>query len=534
MIPKKYIKLFMDRKRKDFRSYKQLRGESLKRAMQRLPVRPPIWNKLSREQKICLVIGAQERRFGFYLDTGMGKTLLSIALALYFRKLEQRPLRFLVLVPNRSNKAEWAREVRKHCKSMTTLVLSGSTEQKLKALDDPANADKAIVVETYAGWMRMCSILKEVMVCKRKKNKLILNASRIRKFVKLFDGVILDESIKAQNKKSLAFRAARQMAKKLDLILFELNGTPFGRDPEPVWGQMFLLDGGHSLGQTLGLYRAAFYNEKINYFGGHEYKFRDAMKSRLHDFLAHKTIEFEMDESDRPRTIPIERIIRLPTDAESYAAAAEKELIANQGNYIASKNAFMRMRQISSGWIGYKDDETGEKAAFEFSRNPKLDDLMSVIETIDQKHKAIIFHDFIFSGHMIAKRLKAAKIKFARIYGGTKDSELAKALHDFDHDPECRIMLLNNQAGGYGLNLQVARYGLHYESPPSPIIRLQTERRYQRQHSKHKMVMQYDFLVAGTYDRTIREWHREGAEMLEAVLRGRGAKRPGKGGIRRR
>lgn len=524
MIPKKAIRNFLERKRGDFRPYKQLRGKALLRAMQKLPVRPPIWNKLNREQKIGLIIGAQERTFGFFLDTGMGKTLLSLALALYFRKLEGKPLKFLALVPNKSNKAEWAREVRKHTKSLKPLVLTGSTDEKWEAL---LKTDADIIVETYAGWMHMCSVKKEVIVRRKKQNKMVLNAARVRRFVKLFDGLFMDESIKVQNKKSLPFRAARQMAKKVGMILFELNGTPFGRDPEAIWAQMFLLDRGHSLGQTLGLYRAAFYNETQNYFGHYERTFKKKMQRTLHDFLAHKTIEFEIKDGDRPPVTPIVRRIRLPTDAESYAQAAEKELVANHGNYVASKNAFIRMRQISSGWIGYHDDELGKKAAFQFSRNPKLDDLMEVLDLIQEKYKSIIFHEFIFTGDMIAKRLKDAGIGFGRIYGKTKDKELAKILHDFDHDDNMRTLLLNNQAGGYGLNLQTARYGLHFESPVSPIVRRQTERRYQRQHSKHGSVMQYDFLVAGTYDDTIRRWHKEGEDLLDAVLRGK-AKSDGK------
>lgn len=518
MIPKKAIKNFLERPRNDFREYKALRGAALLRAMKALPVRPPIWNKLNRAQKICLIIGAHEKTFGFFLDTGMGKTLLSISLALYFRKLTGKPLRFLVLVPNKSNKEEWALEVEKHTKSLSTLVLSGSTDEKWAAL---LASDAPIVVETYAGWMHMCSVKKEVMVRKKKKNKMILNASRVKKFVKIFDGLVMDESIKIQNKKSLPFRAARQMAKKDDVILFELNGTPFGRDPEAIWAQMFLLDRGHSLGQTLGLYRSAFYNENVNYFGHYERTFKKTMQGKLHRFINHKTIEFEAKEADLPKTVQIVRKIRLPTDAESYYEAAEKELVANHGNYVASKNAFMRMRQISSGWIGYHDDESGKKASFQFSSNPKLEHLLADIDLIYEKHKFIIFHEFIFTGQIIYKELEKMGIRFGHIYGGTKDADQKLIRRDFDRDPKTRGLLLNNAAGGFGLNLQTASYGLHFESPVSPIMRRQTERRYQRQHSPHKTVFQYDYLVAGTYDETIRRWHKEGADLLDAVLRGK-------------
>lgn len=78
---------FLNRPRIDFREYKNLTEEQLEERMLKLPVRPPIFYKLTYLQKVCFIIGAETRRFMYLNDTGTGKSLLSIALARYFRRL---------------------------------------------------------------------------------------------------------------------------------------------------------------------------------------------------------------------------------------------------------------------------------------------------------------------------------------------------------------------------------------------------------------------------------------------------------------
>ena len=119
----------------------------------------------------------------------------------------------------------------------------------------------------------------------------------------------------------------------------------------------------------------------------------------------------------------------------------------------------------------------------------------------------------------VDRRLAAYKRKQGRkIYGKTKHHE--KLLHKFDHNPKCRCMILQN-SGGFGLNLQVANYCLFFESPVSPIVRTQTERRVERQGSLHKRVFRYDLMVAGTFDKRIRTALQAGEDLFQAIIRGK-------------
>lgn len=512
------VKRFLERRRDDYRRYKKMTDQQLQDICDRLPIEPPIWSVLNRDQKICFVIGAQVGRFAFWADTGTGKTLLSIALILYFRKLGYVD-RVLVLVPNKVNKYEWAREVRRWAPKAGCTVLHGSTVNKWEQIQA---SSAPIVIETYGGLVRMVSYMVEPKRKKKgkKKHKLMLDKKLMRALTDIVQGIILDESIHVILKRkqgSLMHRISYKVS-ALGEIAFALNGTPHGRDPTDLYGQLKIVDLGETLGETLGLFRAAFFTESQNFWGGYEYTFKKRMAPELHRILAHRSLRIEADESSLPDVVPIRKYIQLPADAQTLYDRAKSELMAAHGNFNEMHNAFLRMRQISSGFMGYYDDETGARAKYEFSELPKLDMLSSLIERVSFDHKSVIFHDFVYSGNMIERELKHLKIGYARLKGSKEDP--LDLLDRFDNDKNCRVFILNNFEG-YGLNFQVADYGFYYESPVPVIKRKQTQRRIERQHSKHKRVFIYDLLCRGTYDERILEFHKEGGDLFQSIVEGR-------------
>jgi SNF2 family DNA or RNA helicase len=516
-VTKAAVRAFLAKPRRDLRKLKDLTEDRLQDRADALPFKPPLFKRLRFEQKVCFLIGAKYRYAGFLLDTGMGKTLLSLALIRYFSAAGKVKC-VLVLVPNRTNKTEWVREINKHQdagrlpEEFPVVMLKGSSEQKWKQLKA---AQSLVVIETYAGLMRMVCTM--VPAKKGKKNKLKPDAALVKRLCSMVDGLVMDESTVVKNHLSLPYRICRQIRKKA-YMAFALTGTPFGRDPSDLWSQMFLVDEGETLGPTLGLFRGALFNEKVDQWGHVSYEFKKNEEQTLNRMLAHSSIQYEVDESTLPALIPIKKFVSLPADADDLYQAARKQLINSKGNFQESKNAFLRMRQISSGFVGYKDEELGKRAEFEFKFNPKRDALLSLVESIRTDHKVIVFVEFVFSGSMIGREFEKLGIKFAHLWGGTKDPDAVR--DKFEDDPECQVLILNNQAGGFGLNLQIAKYGIYYESPVSPIIRKQTRRRFERQESAHDKVFQYDLLVRGTMDESILKWHAEGEGLFDAIIRG--------------
>lgn len=510
MITKHAIQRFLDKPRRNLAKYKKLDWEQLDERMKALSIKPPIWYKLNWQQALGLLAGIDHRFVAYWYDTGTGKTLLSIALTAYLRKAKIIK-RALVLSPYNVNRYEWQDEINKHAPSMHAIVLDGSTENKTNQLFN-CDENTSFILATYTGFMTIvCDLVKN-----GKSKEYKINPKRLSEALQLFDCAIYDESLFLGNRTSIAFRIARQIRKSVKAS-FALCGTPFNRDPTPLWSQMFLIDNGESLGNNLAIFRAAFFKAVPNYFSGFDdYKFIESRHGELKRLLAHSSISVKAKAADLPPVVSITKLIDLPHEAEIYYEQAKRELRAAHGNNRLIQNAFLRMRQISSGFVGYVDDDTSAKAQYTFAENPKLDLLMSLVQsTLD--HKLIIFHDFIYSGLLICKALDKLKINYARMFGHNPDADKQK--QRFKQDTNCKIIVINT-SGAFGLNLQIAEYGFFYESPPSSVLRYQMERRYIRQQSPHKHVFRYDLLVRKTVDQQIRAFHKQGRDLSKAILSG--------------
>lgn len=517
VIPKRAVTQFLKRPRDDFRHYKRLTYKQLSSMKRRLEAKPPIWKKLWKHQRACFLLGVKCKKFFYCLDTGCGKTLLSLSLIRYFRKVD-KTTRFLIVVPNRINVYEWEAEIQIHCPKTKYLLLDQATPKNWENLME---SDATINVITFGGLRYMvCGLRKKK---KGSSNEMFISDKHVGWMSKCLNGVIVDESTFVGNHDSLDTRIISRLMRKAKYGAL-LSGTPFGKDPKMLWSQMKLVDGGHSLGETLGLFRAAFYREVENHFSSFpDFEFIHSKKQQLHDFIAHRSIRFKA--SGLPPCVPITKTVPLSTEAYPFfdaAQAAFDEAVRGygSGNLQQIQSSFVLLRQISSGYVGYKDVVDGSKIQFEFKEKPKLEMLLSLLQEVAPNHKSIIFFDYVPTGRIIARELRALKIGCHLIQGGVKDQK--GKLHEFKHDDRIRALVLNNSCGGYGLNLQVARYGFYYESPLSPIMRTQTRRRFERQGSKHDSVFLYDLITKGTKDQAILDAIAEGRNLFDAVIEGKG------------
>jgi superfamily II DNA or RNA helicase len=513
MIPKPIIDQFLTRKLHDFRKFKKLTLANLEALKLQLSCAPPIWKKLKLHQKVGFTVGVRQRKFMFLFDTGMGKTLLSIALARYFRR-EGTVKRFLVLVPNRANKTEWAMQLAQHSPKSTFQIMPTAAPRKwamLKAREQPM-----FTIETYPGLVRCVSVkgFKKTRMGRRSKPCLKPSRPLVKYLATHFDGVIYDEITFAKNHRSLTFRICRQLSKQAKVAI-GLTGTPFGLDPMALWAQFFLIDGGETLGKSIQLFREAFFTETWNGFGV-QWAFQRRKKKELNRLLANASLRYPANQADLPRVVTVEERFDLPEPALVLYRKAQATL-----KKVVSKNEreqlFIRMRQISSGFVGFKDDLS--KVELAFPENPKLELLMAIIERVPPGKKIIVFHDYTFSGNQVCAALKKAGIDHVSLNGKTKNPDNVR--RQFTEDPKKRVLVMN-RAGGYGLNLQIAQYGIFYEMPVSLIEYTQMKRRIERQFSEHSRIFLYWLLARNTTDERLLQSHNSGTNLLKAVIDGQG------------
>jgi len=358
---------------------------------------------------------------------------------------------------------------------------------------------------------------------KNGKGKLKLSPKLVKRLAKWAEALVMDESTKLGSVNSLQHKLVAQL-RKYASVRYALAGRPFGRDPTMLWAQHFLVDDGETLGETLGIFRSAFFTEKQNHWDpkgyAKDYEFKTKLQPQLARMIQHRSITYSADECiDLPKVVPIREVVHFPEEASVYYKRVLEDVIAAKGNFREMENAFLRMRQISSGFLGLKDDSTGERIQIEFAENPKLERLIELIEALPEGRKALVFYDFTASGRKIVSTLKKElDINAIWLWSGTKDSK--KELGRFANDKDCSVACVQNRVGAFSLDgLQdVANYALFFESPISVIDRSQAEARLVRQ-GQERTVFQYDLCVKNTADERILDLHAEGKSLFDALLK---------------
>jgi len=79
----------------------------------------------------------------------------------------------------------------------------------------------------------------------------------------------------------------------------------------------------------------------------------------------------------------------------------------------------------------------------------------------------LVFSEWVEMLGLAAARLEKAGIGFETLHGGIPTDKRPALLQRFREDPELRV-LLSSDAGGVGLNLQVASYVIHLDLPWNP------------------------------------------------------------------
>lgn len=516
MIDKKAIAKFLSAPRDDFSFVKQLPRADLLDALHRLTPCPDT-DDLFTHQLAGLLVGIACPTFCFWYGMGTGKTALALRLIEYWQSAVDVQCA-LVLVPSQEAVYNWEAEIAKWAPSQPVLALADHSS--IDKAEQWLQFERGIILVAYPSLNAMVTRFEDRLDKAGRrtgKQKRAPRRSAIDTLCESLGCLIADESTEFKETSSLTYRIVRAFAKRIP-IRYALAGRPFGRDPADLWGQQFVIDGGESLGTTLGMFREAFYDKKKKYFGGpfsYDYTVRKDMLDELHRIAQHRSLRYSTEECvDLPPLVRVVRIVRLPDETLAYYDKIVKHLISARGDRKVIQNDFIRLRQLSSGFLGIANDEFGAKVEIVFDTNPKLDLTVELLRQMPGK--AVVFFEFIASGKAISTRLKKEKIGHSLIWSGTPDRRAA--LDKFLKDPSCEVLVLNHMIGAYSLNLQVATTTLFYESPIGAIDRDQAERRTWRAGQAKRCVM-FDIVAEGCADSAILAMHRSGQSMFDAVIR---------------
>lgn len=465
-------------------------------------------------QLVCFSIGLAEPHFAFYLDMGAGKSVISLDLFRYYREHEGIT-KLLVLSPKAVNVQTWIDQCHEHAPQLRVVPIVGNGKERQAAVAQ----DGDVYLLSYPGLQTMMTELVRKGNARKRHREIV--PDKAREFTQHFDMVVFDESHRLGHHEALVFHECRLLADRAK-VRYALSGTPFGRDPMLLWSQFRLVDDGETLGNKLGLFRSAFFHEKINWWGVPEYTFDKKLEDTLHRIIQNKCIYYsETEFSDVPAVSHIKRRVAFSKSAEAQYKEMVRQLRAAKGNVKEMESVFTRMRMVTSGFLSVKT-EFGERLVHDFEENPKLDELLTIVDDLPIGKKLIVYHDYRHTGALLAKAFDDLGLKYARISGEVKDQ--AAQLSKFLHDKKVLYLIANTETAGTGTNLQgVCNYIVYYESPVSPITRKQSEKRVARQGQKEHVYI-YDLIVKDSVDEKILGFLDEGKDLFEAICKGHGLK----------
>lgn len=463
-------------------------------------------------QLACLALLLSLPQFLLFLDMGAGKTRVVLD-ALWHRKVK----RALVLVPSSTNIPGWIDQVRAHRPELKVAALEGAGAERRELLAQLVDNGSDLFLLNYDGLLSYMTRLK------RGEGREVDHA-QAEQFARLFDAVVFDEIHLVGNRNALRFRMCAMLSRAAG-IRYGLTGTPFGRNPEKLWSQFYLIDHGETLGPTLGMYRAAFFSAKENYWGGMEYSFDERYAELLRRTLRNRSIRYtDRELPDLPACVRRpHRLVFAAEAEEQYRKALADLRAARKARSVRELvNSFLRARQVCAGFLSVMDEESEERLRVQFSRNPKLEELESLVDSLPEDEKVMVFHEFVLSGDAICNMLTRKKVKWARVGGGIKGNRPAQAMRAFLGNPQVRVLVANNHSGAAtGINPQyICRRIVFYDSPVDPIVRQQAESRVLRS-GQERHVYLHDLVMAGGIDEVVLGFIKEGKDLFKAIIDGK-------------
>lgn len=523
MISESAVKEWLARPLKDSNKAKLFPEEVLDAKIAALPVPPRFVTAPHKHQKVCFLLGVTYPGYNFWLDPGGGKSKVLLDL-LRYRLREKTAKRCLILVPQTTNLYEWEDETAIHQPKISITVLDGSRQEREERLW----GDTLIVVATYAGLLHLVCQKVVRVIRGKKKTMMVPDPKRMRKLLEEFDFIGLDEtSVNLRSHTSLTFQVCRWFIHSC--YVYGLTGTPFDQeDPHDCWSEFYVIDEGETLGPTLGIFREAFFTTKRGYFGGYEHNFKKGMTDKLHRMMAHRSIYYSEDEMfDMPKMDggifnkkgpPNIRRVVFSDETWAYYHKLIEDLKQAKGNFTLVESVFLRMRQLTSGYLSVKDPE-GERVTIKFKNNPKLDALIQAIREVPKGRKILVFCYYRMSGEIVYEGLQKAKLgrRISRISGETPKGRRRSIFRTFKSGGTDILVL--STAGAYGLNLQIANWLMMFETPTSSIERKQVERRL-RPAMNARRVHILDFAVKGSWDEKVLKALKNGADFFRQLMEG--------------
>ena len=431
-------------------------------------------------QRNALIKGAKELNFAYFLEMGTGKTKVAIDNIAYLYQ-EKLITTAIVIAPNSVYK-NWIKEIETHSPVTDYTMFVWKDDNEINYQADKLNY-----------------VLMNVEALSHKNGfdfltKLVINTGQ--KAI-----MIVDESTTIKNDKA---KRSKNICKLSPHIKYKriLTGSPVTKSPLDLYQQCAFLSKDLLGYPSFVAFRARYAVMKQINMGPNRvilipqyYTNLDELEAKIKKFSFRVR---KVDCLDLPEKIYQQRYVNLTKEQikvyEELRKYARSIIEDKEVSFANKLTEILKLHQVCNGYLKTDDGEI-----VPFDNDPKLEELLSIIEESDGKF--IIWANYIHNIKTIVKTLRKeyGDESVVCIYGEITTENRKKAVEEFQSNDKVRFFVGNPSTGGYGLTLTAASYVVYYSNNYNLEIREQSEDRAHR-IGQTKSVTYIDLIIDKTID----------------------------------
>lgn len=468
----------------------------------------PLW----KHQEVGIGAGLTWRDTGYFYEMGTGKTRTMIEVLRRRYAQENRVMNTLILCPIIVCQ-NWKNEFAQYSKvsPYAITILSGAGKKRVQTLVKAVGEDcrrNHIIICNYET-MEMDEVVQlllqwgiEILVCDESQRLKNPDSKRAKKVVAIADTT------------------------KHNYIL---TGSPILNSSQDIYMQFRVLDRGETFGKNFYSFRHKYFEDANarrkgtqGYFPKWEPK--PFSFAEFQDSMSRKALRvLKSDCLDLPPLVRQSVLVPLSPEQVRMYKEMSKEYITwlkskeDEPRAVLAQLAVtkaLRLQQIVSG---FAKDEAGK--VHRLDSVPRMAVLEDLLVDLTPQHKVIVWSVFKENYVMIAELCTKLGLKYREIHGDIAQKDREQNMQDFRKEPEVRVMIANQGAGGVGVNLVEASYSIYYSKGFKLEDDLQSEARNYRGGSEiHEKITRIDLVAPDTIDDLISEALRNKQNVADNIL----------------
>lgn len=318
----------------------------------------PSWNPRS-YQKVGVKLMVSQACAGLFYKPGLGKTsVVYMASAILLAK--RYVSKILVICPLRPAFNVWPEQLKKfkefaHLR-VCVLHSDWGNKEELLASDD---YDLYVINPDGLQWLYNVTVVKKIGKNGKARKVVQRDPIRDRWMREKFDMLVVDESTEFRNSNIVRFDIIKETIKHFKRR-YLMTGTPTPKSLLDLFGQMYILDEGDSLGRFITHYRAKYFIPEG--YGGHSWRPQPQAKERILERITPLVQVVEAEGNiDLPDVVFNDIWVTLPEGAMNLYESMEGDLkaLVESGAVVADNAAVAssKCRQIANGCIYHEGGE---------------------------------------------------------------------------------------------------------------------------------------------------------------------------------